>query len=68
MSKCRGCGADIQWAVTKAGKAVPLNHPSEKRFVWSLGVDGLEDVILVDTYVSHFVTCPEVDLFRKEKS
>jgi hypothetical protein len=68
-STCTGCGAAIVWVVTEAGKRMPVDAKPEKRVV-------LDDVHpvgegprarVVDTYVSHFVTCPERDRFRRPK-
>ena len=63
---CRGCGADIVWAVTEKGKRVPLNPKSEKRFIFTSWPQ-IEPtlVTLMDTYVSHFATCPKAEEFRK---
>ncbi|MGO9056372.1 MAG: hypothetical protein ACLQU2_03180 [Candidatus Binataceae bacterium] len=65
-AKCRGCGADILWAKTLAGKAVPLDAKPEKRFVLTgMSEDGVK---LIDSYLSHFVTCPQAAAFRKESA
>lgn len=58
---CKGCGAEIVFMTTVSGKIVPLNLPS-KRFVMT---DTIGRVKLVDTWESHFVTCPEAKEFRK---
>lgn len=63
MDKCKSCGADIVWKKTQAGKPVPLNPP-EKRFIDQDG--GRVYVMLVDTYVSHFATCPNAAQHRKK--
>jgi len=65
MSQCKGCGAEIEWSKTEAGKAVPLNKPPEKRFIMFVKPDGLEYVKLVETWVSHFATCPKANDFRR---
>jgi len=60
IRKCAGCHAIIIWIVTPAGKRAPLDAIPEKRWVqmrpgaWQL----------VDTYMPHHATCPEVDRFR----
>ena len=61
MSKCRGCGAEIVWARTDRGRDIPLDAKPEKRFELSHG-----HATLMDTYVSHFVTCPKAKEFRHE--
>lgn len=30
IKKCKGCGRQIGWAKTEAGKAMPFDHPDEK--------------------------------------
>lgn len=66
MTTCKGCGAEIAWSKTERGKAVPLNRPPEKRFIMFVKSDGTEYVKLVETWVSHFVTCPQAAEFRKQ--
>jgi hypothetical protein len=68
---CLGCGARISWAVTEKGKVIPLNPP-EKRFIMKMVADvetltHVATVQLVETYVSHFATCPKAADFRKEQ-
>ncbi len=68
MAKCKTCHAEIVWGMTAKGKRVPLDPP-EKRYVKV--VDDLEDnpvVIMDDTWLSHFATCPQADQHRKEKN
>lgn len=69
VGTCSGCGAAIVWVVTRAGKRMPVDAKPEKRVV-------LDDVHatgeppqaqVVDTYVSHFATCPKAQRFRKPK-
>lgn len=68
---CGSCGAQIVWGVTTNGKRIPLNLPSEKRFVRARGEvqpqpDGL--VMQVETWVSHFATCPNAAQHRKPRT
>jgi hypothetical protein len=65
-SKCRGCGADIVWTVTEAGKRMPIDPKPEKRLVL-MRRDGIENPIAMarDTYMSHFATCPKAADFRR---
>jgi len=63
-SKCRGCGAEIIWAVTEGRKRIPLDVKEELRFVLGQTDDKLE-AMLCKTYVTHFATCPKADLFRR---
>lgn len=61
---CNSCGARILWSLTENGKKVPLNPP-EKRFVCYMPSDSAEHVKIVETYISHFVTCPSAASHRK---
>ena len=70
MSKCRSCGADIVWAKTTKGKAIPLDPaPVEGGNIY-LSAD---DVALVTTpgerplHVSHFTTCPQAAEHRRPR-
>jgi hypothetical protein len=50
------------WGITAKGSKVPMDLP-EKRYIQ--GRSGR--YIMVDTHTPHHATCPEVDMFRKEK-
>jgi hypothetical protein len=64
---CKGCNAAIVWSTTEAGKAVPLNTPPEKRYIMIFPHDGSREYVkLVETWMSHFVTCPQAAEFRKK--
>lgn len=69
-TRCRGCDAPIYWIKTQAGKSHPLNPTPEKRWVeyWPDGNPDLKTWQLIDTYTSHFATCPAADQFRKKKT
>jgi len=62
MSKCISCGAEIIWATTKRGKKMPLNKKTEKRIILNNNL-----IEIVDTYVSHFTTCPMANKHRSKK-
>ena len=70
ISRCRSCKAEIIWVETIGGSKVPLDAKAEKRYVDEvLGPAGQTGgkVVLVDTYLSHFVTCPQADEWRKKR-
>lgn len=48
---CRGCGEDIEWWETPAGRPIPMN-PMQRGS---------------DKAIAHFSTCTEADSFRKDK-
>jgi hypothetical protein len=47
---------------TKASKLMPLDAKPEKRWVL---YEGDQSARLVDTYVSHYATCPDAERWRK---
>jgi hypothetical protein len=61
-SFCKSCEAKITWVKTAAGRPMPLDFPGEKRVVVQDGIG-----YVLDTYISHFATCPNADLHRKPK-
>lgn len=79
-TRCRGCGAEIAFIKTKAGKSMPVD-PEPVEFVPELAndkfvlVDGTVerglpvrrtcDVELHIGYRSHFSTCPEREKFTR---
>ncbi len=70
MATCKGCGQSIIWAVTAAGKRMPLDEPPQKRIilVGHLNVErgNYNEARVVDTYQSHFVSCPKATEFRSK--
>jgi hypothetical protein len=66
MSTCRSCGAEIVWAKSEAGRAMPFDAKPETR--WTLSRDRTDERIArtVPTFVSHFATCPNADLHRSK--
>lgn len=73
MSTCSSCGAAILWVKTlPGGKAMPLDAKPEKRVVLVDAIGGLDrDGVrgrVVDTYVSHFATCPQAAEHRRPKA
>lgn len=72
---CKSCGAAIIWARTSAGKPMPvdaaLTRGANVRLRWE-GSDVRADVVKAslafgstDTRMSHFVTCPKADQWRR---
>lgn len=65
MSTCRSCGAEIVWAVTPAGKMMPLDaKPVAGLYAIWPTLDGpycAPDV----GYMNHWATCPSADQHRK---
>lgn len=65
IAYCRGCGAEIIWALTVEGNRMPLNAQFEGRFILEPNPDGAPLATVKATYISHFATCPQADQFRK---
>ncbi len=71
MAACRSCGAWVTWAVTRAGKKVPVEKQvgGNVRLVESLFPDEPPTMQVVDagkgTHVNHFATCPDAAKWRK---
>lgn len=68
MNHCSGCGAAIRWALTPNGKRMPVDATPEKRIVLDDVRTGDDAPLarVIDTYVSHFATCPKANTFRKK--
>lgn len=70
MASCTSCGAEIIWAVTLSGRRIPLNSKSERRAILDPNAGaGTTDPVrmrVVDTYVSHFATCPNAEQHRNK--
>ena len=80
MAKCRGCGADIIWIKTPAGKSMPCD-PEQIVYWQKVGAPGKivtpnGDVISCEFcgesskatgigYRPHWFTCPEAGSFKK---
>jgi hypothetical protein len=74
-SHCKSCGAEIIWAKTKNGKAIPIDAEPCKDGNISLYnemaiVMDMREIAFYDgpLYTSHFVTCPQADEYRSKKS
>lgn len=69
VDKCRGCGRAIIWALNEnTRKPIPLDAVAP---VYQLNGQVMGEHTptagrAVDSYVSHFVTCPKRDQFKKE--
>jgi hypothetical protein len=69
-AKCSSCDAPIVWAQTSDDKPIPLNMP-EKRFILVLHRNvergDYYEARMVETYTSHFATCPHAAQHRKKR-
>lgn len=78
MAKCRSCDAEIVWAVSEAGKRMPLDaKPFPGGNVEMIGADaagtpvarvlspGAPNETGADRHVSHFATCAQAGSWRR---
>lgn len=65
--KCRSCQAEVIWALTAAGKKMPLDAKPVSGFVLDddLWLDAPTILTTGKIYVSHFATCPNSDQHRR---
>ncbi len=66
LGRCRSCDSPVIWVTMvrpdgSKGRRNPLDPKPEKRVVVSKTGKGGK---VVDTYVSHFATCPQADDWR----
>lgn len=78
-STCRGCGQEILWFTTLAGKAMPVDpEPAPTGNVDLVWVGGDEIAVVLSKedalsaqaaghklYLSHFTSCPQAGRFRR---
>lgn len=77
MAVCKGCGAEVTWVKTLAGKTMPIDpKPNPDGNLQIVDRSGAQIIVAVvnDTlfddettvrYTSHFATCPDADEFRR---
>lgn len=67
-AECRGCKATVYWIHTEAGKAMPVDCDVEGGVRPSSGSAPLGGVqYYAGRGVSHFVTCPQANGFRRAR-
>lgn len=69
MSKCRSCGAPVEWAKTQKGSAMPLDPTPTPEGNMVL-VDGMARMrtaadAALEPRRSHFATCPQATHWRR---
>jgi len=73
MASCRGCGANITWAVTEDGKKIPLDmRPPVYELMTMNPFDANRALTAMRLDrarfgVSHFATCPKANDFSASK-
>ena len=81
MSRCRSCGAEIKFIKLTSGRFNPCDI-AKRTMIKGEGYDvmitekgkiirgkfaSVEEGANVEGYISHFATCPNAELFRKDK-
>jgi len=64
MNTCKGCGAEITWIVTAAGKKLALDTAVKRIFVFD---HKTKKHVMMSGYEAHWATCPMADNFRKKE-
>lgn len=77
MSTCRSCRRPVRWAVTPAGKRMPVDPEPVEGGNLLLALDDPPVARVVDPaqlviddgqrFVSHFATCPNADEHRRPR-
>jgi hypothetical protein len=64
---CRSCGALLIWGVNARGERVPVDAEPRKRItLWASRNPALPPLAsLIDTYVSHWQTCPSPEAQKR---
>ena len=62
MKTCKGCGAEIRWITTEAGKAMPLDAKPVNFYIQSG-----ETWKMTQGYIVHWATCPNAKDFKRKK-
>lgn len=74
MSKCKGCGAEIEWISTLGGKSMPIDPlliQVSKETHGKFTLVGLNGQVKVKAsmgthgYISHWATCKTAKDFKK---
>jgi hypothetical protein len=80
LGRCtgRGCGAPVWWAITIAGRRIPINpDPDPAGTVIPVLIDGARRVQVLTgaelpaqgrAYVAHWVSCPDSEAFRRRRT
>jgi hypothetical protein len=62
MPTCKGCGAEIIWIKTQAGKNMCLDAKPGKRYVCLPH----NNWFMFDSFKPHWATCPQAEQFKKK--
>jgi len=65
MPTCKGCGQEIKWVKTPAGKNMPLDPKPVKMVEIVSRLSDADVGIVVDVYMPHWATCSKAEQFKK---
>lgn len=70
-ARCRSCDAPIEWALTAAGKHMPISPKAGGNIRVQLSLLGGPVTIVYvkpgkGTHISHFVDCPDAKNWRQQ--
>jgi hypothetical protein len=73
LTRCRSCGEEIVWAMTTAGRAVPINNRPKLggniELTYTAGAPPVAHVVKPVPgkvrFVSHFATCPDASMWKR---
>lgn len=71
MARCRSCGADVIWATSTNGKAMPMDAQPDPKgtFVIVVGkarkATAEDDRLHRPRHTCHFATCEQADEWRR---
>jgi hypothetical protein len=72
MPTCKGCGAEIIWIKTEAGRNMPIDAKPIKAYLPNpqyetlYALEKTEKYILQDVHLTHWATCKTADKFKKK--
>ena len=68
MTRCKGCGAEIRWIKTAAGKNMPLDFQPVRFYVNMKNlVDDEDRWEVINGHQAHWATCPNATEFKRKK-
>ena len=68
LAKCKGCGLDIFWIKTQAGKNMPLDPKPIRVYQQVESLTGLKSWVFSEGYIPHWGTCRKAKDFKKNSN
>ena len=74
MPTCKGCGQEIKWVKTFAGRNMPLDpkpvkmvQVKDRPVMDGVQVESVKTGYMIDVYMPHWATCPKAENFKPNK-